>query len=66
MGDRTVADRVLMERPYGKKPLGRHGREWKNNIAIYLQEVGWTELLWLRTGIIWRVFVNAVMNFRVQ
>jgi hypothetical protein len=44
MGDRTVADRVLMERPDGKKPLGRHGREWKNNITIYLQEVGWRGL----------------------
>jgi len=28
-GDRRGAERDLMERPDGKRPLGRHGRGWE-------------------------------------
>ena len=36
-----------------KRPIGRLGRGWKDNIKIDLQEIGWearTGLNWLRTG----------------
>jgi hypothetical protein len=41
MEDRRGAERVLMERPDGTRPFGRHGRGWEDNIKIDLQEVGW-------------------------
>ena len=46
---RTDAHRVLVGKPEGKRPLGRHRRK------MDLQEVGWgggawTGLIWLRIG----------------
>jgi hypothetical protein len=38
MGDRRGAYRVLVERPEGKRPLGRHGRKWEDDIEMDLQE----------------------------
>jgi hypothetical protein len=39
MGDRRGAYRDLVKKSEGKRPLGRPGRRWKNNIEIDLQEV---------------------------
>jgi hypothetical protein len=39
MGDRRSAYRVLVERPEGKRPLGRPCRRWENDIKMDLQEV---------------------------
>ena len=39
------AYRFLVKKSEGKKPLGRPGRRWEDNIEVYLQEVGggaWT------------------------
>jgi len=41
--------RVLVEKPEGKRPLGRPRRRWEENIKMYLQEVG-TGWSWLRIG----------------
>jgi hypothetical protein len=54
MGERRGAYRVLVGKPEGKRPLGRHRRRWEHNINMDLQEVGWgawTGLIWLRRGI---------------
>ena len=40
MGEERVMYRVLVGKPEGKRPLGRHGRRWVDNIAIDLREVG--------------------------
>jgi hypothetical protein len=32
---------VLVGKPGGKRPLGRHRRRWEDNIKIDLQEVGY-------------------------
>ena len=32
---------VLVEKPEGKKPIGRPGLRLEDNIKIYLQEVGY-------------------------
>jgi hypothetical protein len=40
MGDRSGAYRVLVGRPYGKRPLGRPTCRWEGNIKVGLQEVG--------------------------
>jgi len=49
MGEKRGVYRVLVGKPEGKKPLGRHRRKWKDNIKMDLQEVecevmGWIEL----------------------
>jgi hypothetical protein len=38
MGERRCAYKVLVGKPEGKRPLGRPGRRWEDNIKIYLQE----------------------------
>jgi len=58
--------RVLVEKPEGKRPLGRHRRRWEDIITMDLQEVGcggvdWIELAQDRDR--WRALVNAVMTF---
>jgi len=67
-GKRSGVYRVLVVKPEGKRPLGRHRRRWENNIKMDLLEVGcggmdWIELAQDRDR--WRALVNAVMNLRV-
>jgi len=58
--------RFLVEKPEGKRPLGRPRRRWVDNIRIDLQEVGCRYMDWIglaqdRGG--WWTLVSAVMNF---
>jgi hypothetical protein len=39
-GERRGVYRVLVGKPEGKRPLGRPGRRWEDNIKMDLQEVG--------------------------
>ena len=57
-----------MEKPEGKRPLGRPRRRWEDNIKIDLQEAGcgvidWIDLAQYRYR--WRALVKAVINLRV-
>ena len=68
MGDRRGANRVLMGKPEGKRPLGRPRHRWEDNIEMDLQEVGggcgdWMELAQDRDR--WRALVGTVRNLRV-
>ena len=40
MVEERGAHRVLVGKPEGKRPLGRPGRRWEDNIKMGLQEVG--------------------------
>jgi hypothetical protein len=51
MGESRGAYRVLVGKPEGKRPHGRHRRRWEDNMKTDLQErdVGvWTGSSWLR------------------
>jgi hypothetical protein len=40
MGVKRNAYRVLVRKPEGKRPLGRHRRRWEDNIKMDLREIG--------------------------
>ena len=68
MGEEKGACRVLMGKPEGKRPLGRHRRRWVDNIRMDLQEVGCGYVEWIglaQDRDSWRTLVSAVMNLRV-
>jgi hypothetical protein len=59
---------ILVGRPEGKRPLGRHMLRWEDNIKMDLREIGidgatWIRLAWDR--IQWWISVNTLMNIRV-
>jgi hypothetical protein len=67
-GEKRKACRLLVEKPEGKRPLGRPRRRWVDNIRIDLGEVGWGDVDWI--GLAqdtnrWRALVNSVLNLRV-
>jgi hypothetical protein len=51
MRKKRNAYRILVEKPEGKRPLGRARRRWVDNIEMGLRGVGLTGLIWLRIGI---------------
>jgi hypothetical protein len=68
MGEGRGVYRVLVGKPEGKRPLGRHRRRWEDNIRLYLREIGIDGANWIRPAqdrVPWRAFVYAVMNLRV-
>jgi hypothetical protein len=46
-GSRTVAYRVFVGKPEGKRPLGRPRPRWEFNITMDLQEVGCEDVDWI-------------------
>jgi hypothetical protein len=40
-GERRNAYNILVGKPEGKRPLGRHRRGWEDNIKMDLREIGW-------------------------
>ena len=68
MGEERGVHRVLVGKPEGKRPLGKPGRRWEDNIKMVIQGVGggcedWMELAHDRDR--WRALVSMVMNLRV-
>jgi hypothetical protein len=68
MGEGNGVYRVLVGKPEGKRPLGRPGLRWEDNIKMDLQEVGCGGLDWFglaQNRDRWRALVNAVINLLV-
>jgi len=68
MGDRRGVYSDLVGKPEGKRPLGRPGHRWEDNIKMNLQKVGCGSMDWIEVDQHrdrWRALVNAVMNLRV-
>ena len=68
MGEGRGVHRVLVWKPEGKRPLGRHRRRWEDNIKMDLQEVGggcgdWMEFAQDRYS--WRALTSTVRNLPV-
>jgi hypothetical protein len=68
MGEKRNMYRLLVEKPEGKRPLGRPRRRWIDNIKMDILETG----LDIVDGIglaqdtySWRALVNSIMNLRV-
>jgi hypothetical protein len=40
--------RVLVGRPDGTRLFGRPRRRWKDNIKLYLEEIGWEGVDWFK------------------
>jgi hypothetical protein len=60
--------RVLVEKPKGKKPVGRPRGRLENAIRMDLGEIVWGNVEWIHLDqdrSRWRSVVNIVMNLRV-
>jgi hypothetical protein len=58
---------VLVEKPEGRKPLGKSRRRCEDNIKMDRREKGWDVMDWVtlaQDGGQWRDLVNTVMDFR--
>ena len=68
MGEGRGVNKVLVEKPEVKGPLGRPRRRWEDNIKMELREVGggcgdWMELDQDRDR--WRALLITLRNLRV-
>jgi hypothetical protein len=64
MGASRGAYRVLVGKPWGRRPFERPRRRWEDNIEMDLSEVDWY-VDWIELAQdrdMWRAVVNAVMN----
>jgi hypothetical protein len=58
-----------VEKPEGKRPLGRPRHRWEDNIKMDLREIGWGGMDWIDLAADrdqWRALLNTVMNLRVS
>jgi hypothetical protein len=69
MGEKTNAYTILVGKPEGKRPLGRPGRRWVDNIKMILGEILWGNMDWIdltQDGAERRAVVNTAMNRGLQ
>jgi hypothetical protein len=63
------AYRILVGKPETKRPLGRPGHSWVDNIKMDIREIGWGRMDWIdlaQDNQQWRAPVNTVINLRVK
>jgi len=69
MGGLRTGYNILVEKPEGKRPLGRPRFRWEDNIRIDLREIGWYGVDWMhltQDRDQWRALVDTVMNLQVS
>jgi hypothetical protein len=47
MGEKINAFILLVEKPEGKRPLGRPRSKWMDNIEMGLGDIGWGDVDWI-------------------
>jgi hypothetical protein len=68
MGDKSKAYRLLVEKPEGKRPLGKPRHRWEDNIRMDHLELEWSDVDWTdlaQDRNSWRALVSSVFNLRV-
>ena len=68
MEEGRSAFKIYTGKPTGKRPLGRPRRRWKDNIRMYLEELGINAGNWADSAQdrnYWRALVNSALNLRV-
>jgi hypothetical protein len=68
MREKRNAYRLFVEKPEGKRPLGRPRHMWVDNIRMDLGEVEWGDVDWIglaKARNRWRALVISVLNLRV-
>jgi hypothetical protein len=67
-GVKRNANRILVGKPVGKIPLGRHRRSWEDNIMTDFREIECGDMDWIdlaQDRDQWKALVNTVMSLRV-
>jgi hypothetical protein len=68
IGEERKVHKILVVKPEGKIPRGRPRRIWEDGIRMYLWEIGWRGVDWIRLAEDrdgWRAVVIEMMNRRV-
>jgi hypothetical protein len=68
MEEMRNAYNILVGKPDGKRPFGRPGRRWEDNIRMDLREKCWKVVDWMHLDQDkeeWQAFVEMVMNLLV-
>jgi hypothetical protein len=66
--EKTIAYRVLLGKPEGKRPLEKPRHRWKYNIKTDLREIEWGGMDWVDLAEDrdqWMALVKTVVNLRV-
>jgi hypothetical protein len=64
-GEKKNAYRTLVQKPEGKRPLGRPRRWWVDNIKMYPREIEWGGMDWIdltQDRDQWRALVHKVLK----
>jgi hypothetical protein len=63
MGEMRNVYKILVGKPKGKRPLGRHRSRWENNIKMDLKETRSDDVEWIHLaqgGDHWLAVVNVL------
>jgi hypothetical protein len=66
-GEKKNANRILVGKQEGKRPLGRPRRPWKNNIKMDLRKIGWggmDGIYLVQDKERWRAFLETTLTLR--
>jgi hypothetical protein len=67
MGKKRNTHSMLVRKPEGRRPLGRPGHRWVDNIKMNFGEIWWGGVAWIDLAQDmdkWRALLNVVKNLR--